>query len=33
MIFLYQPDWLVWEDAAPTFATLGQLAYRFFNGE
>lgn len=33
VIFLYQPDWLVWEDAAPTFATLGQLAYRFFNGD
>ena len=33
MIFLYQPDWLIWEDAAPTFATLGQLTYRFFNGE
>jgi len=32
-LFLYQPEWLVWDDAAPTFATLGQLTYRFFNGE
>lgn len=33
VIYLYQPAWLVWEDAAPTFATIGQLTYRFFNGE
>ncbi len=30
--FFYQPNWLVWEDAAPTFATVGQLTYRFYNG-
>ena len=33
MIYLYQPTWLVWEDAAPTFSTIGQLTYRFFNGD
>ncbi|MFP4345657.1 MAG: serine hydrolase [Anaerolineales bacterium] len=30
-VFLYQPNWLVWEESAPTFADIGQLAYRFFN--
>ena len=30
-VFLYQPEWLVWEESAPTFASLGQLTYRFFN--
>ncbi len=32
IIFLYQPQWLTWEESAPTFAALGQLTYRFFNG-
>ena len=32
-VFLYQPEWLVWEESAPTFASLGQLTYRFFNPE
>lgn len=31
-IFLYQPEWLVWEESVPTFAEIGQLTYRFFNG-
>lgn len=31
--FLYQPQWLVWEEAAPTFAAIGKLSYRFFNPE
>ncbi len=31
--FLYQPDWLAWEDSVPTFATIGSLTYRFFNGD
>jgi beta-lactamase class A len=31
--FVYQPDWLAWEDSVPTFATIGSLTYRFFNGE
>ncbi|HRU95346.1 MAG TPA: class A beta-lactamase-related serine hydrolase, partial [Anaerolineae bacterium] len=31
--FLYQPEWLVWEESAPLFADLGRLTYRFFNGE
>ncbi len=30
-VFLYQPDWLVWSDSAPTFADIGRLTYRFFN--
>jgi beta-lactamase class A len=30
-VFLYQPEWLVWEESAPTFADIGQLTYRFFN--
>jgi hypothetical protein len=31
--FLYQPDWLVWEESVPTFSEIGQLTYRFFNGQ
>ncbi len=31
--FLYQPDWFVWEESVPTFGTIGQLTYRFFNGD
>jgi hypothetical protein len=31
--FLYQPDWLAWEDSVPTFSTIGSLTYRFFNGD
>ena len=31
--FLYRPDWVAWEDAIPTFASIGQLTYRFFNGD
>ncbi len=31
-IFLHQPEWLVWEESVPTFAEIGQLTYRFFNG-
>jgi len=31
--FLYQPEWLVWEESAPLFSDLGRLSYRFFNGE
>ncbi len=31
--YLYQPEWLVWDESTPTFATIGQLVYRFFNGE
>ncbi|MBN2002798.1 MAG: serine hydrolase [Anaerolineae bacterium] len=31
-VFLYQPQWITWEESAPTFAALGQLTYRFFNG-
>jgi hypothetical protein len=31
--FLYQPEWFVWEESVPTFATIGQLTYRFYNGE
>lgn len=30
--FLYQPEWLVWEESVPTFSDIGELAYRFFNG-
>ena len=29
--FLYQPEWLVWEESAPTFADIGRLTYLFFN--
>jgi len=32
VVYLYQPEWLVWDESAPTFATIGQLVYRFFNG-
>jgi len=30
-VFFYQPNWLTWEESVPTFATVGQLVYRFFN--
>lgn len=30
-VFLYEPDWLVWEESAPTFADIGRLTYLFFN--
>ncbi len=33
VVFLYQPQWLVWEESAPTFAQIGSLAYRFFYGD
>ncbi len=33
VVYLYQPTWLVWSESTPTFATIGQLVYRFFNGE
>ncbi len=32
-VYLYQPAWLVWDESAPTFATIGQLVYRFYNGD
>lgn len=32
VVYVYQPAWLVWEESAPTFSTIGQLTYRFFNG-
>jgi hypothetical protein len=32
-VFLYYPEWLVWEDSVPTFARLGELVYRFFYGD
>lgn len=32
-VYLYQPAWLVWNESAPTFATIGQLVYRFYNGD
>lgn len=32
-VYLYQPTWLVWDESAPTFATIGQLVYRFYNGD
>ena len=31
--YLYQPEWLVSDESAPTFAKIGNLAYRFFNTE
>ncbi len=31
--FLYQPEWLEWEDSVPAFTAIGQLTYRFFDGE
>jgi beta-lactamase class A len=31
--FLYQPEWLVWEESVPTFARIGGLTYRFYNGD
>ncbi|MCJ7550802.1 MAG: class A beta-lactamase-related serine hydrolase [Anaerolineae bacterium] len=30
--FLYQPEWLVWEESVPTFSKIGELTYRFFSG-
>jgi beta-lactamase class A len=32
-VYLYQPAWLVWNESTPTFATIGQLVYRFYNGD
>ena len=32
VVFLYQPEWLVWEESVPTFAAIGSLTYRFFTG-
>ena len=32
-VYLYQPAWLVWDESTPTFATIGQLVYRFYNGD
>jgi beta-lactamase class A len=32
-VYLHQPAWLVWDESAPTFATIGQLVYRFYNGD
>ena len=29
--YLYQPEWLIGDESAPTFATIGQLVYRFLN--
>jgi hypothetical protein len=31
--FLYEPAWQTWEESVPTFAQIGQLTYRFFNGD
>jgi hypothetical protein len=28
-----QPGWLGWEESVPTFANIGLLTYRFFNGD
>lgn len=33
VVFMYQPEWLVWEQSVPTFTRIGELTYRFFNGE
>lgn len=30
-VFLYEPEWLIWEESAPTFADIGRLTYLFFN--
>jgi len=32
-VYLYQPAWLIWDEGAPAFATIGQLVYRFYNGD
>jgi len=32
VVYLYQPEWLVWDESAPTFATIGRLVYHFYNG-
>lgn len=32
-VFLYEPAWQTWEESIPTFAQIGQLTYRFFNGD
>ena len=32
-VYLHQPAWLVWNESTPTFATIGQLVYRFYNGD
>jgi len=31
--FLYQPEWLVWEESVPTFSKIGELTYRFYDGD
>ncbi|MDF1514494.1 MAG: serine hydrolase, partial [Anaerolineae bacterium] len=31
--FLYQPEWFIWEESVPTFGIIGQLTYRFYNGD
>lgn len=33
VVYLYQTEWLVWEESVPTFSKIGELTYRFFNGE
>ncbi len=30
-VFFYQPAWLVWEEAEPTFEEIGSLVYGYFN--
>ncbi|MGC9399377.1 MAG: serine hydrolase [Anaerolineae bacterium] len=30
-VYLYQPEWLIWEESAPIFADIGRLTYLFFN--
>lgn len=32
-VYLYQPAWLIWDESVPTFAIIGQLVYRFYNGD
>jgi hypothetical protein len=31
--FFEQPGWLQWEESLPTFSSVGQLTYRYFNGD
>ncbi len=31
--FIREPGWAGWEESLPTFANIGQLAYRYFNGD
>ncbi len=31
-VYLYAPEWLTWEESVATFANIGQLTYRFFQG-